>query len=194
MPSPQRPSIDRVPTPYGRRFRPQAPTRRATVTAVLLGAVFSVAGCHPLSQSDQVALDRWLECVECNQGELTAVLARGALVLPPLRQVLLQGPDSTKLRVLEDYLAQRAQRIQDSVPLPPIHPPPHHGQLNADAQLYVDTFLSNYTAVVERRAALALAKIGGPEAKVALQQASALNLRSDVHDFVVYARDSLWVP
>jgi hypothetical protein len=66
--------------------------------------------------------------------------------------------------------------------------------LNADAQLYVDTFLSNYAAVVERRAALALAKIGGPEAKLALQRASALNLRSDVHDFVVYARDSLWVP
>jgi len=194
MPSLQRPSIDRVPTPYDRRFRPQVLTRRATVTAVLLGTLFSVAGCHPLSQSDRVVLDRWLECVECNQGELTAVLARGAPVLPPLRQVLLQGPDSTKLRVVEDYLAQRAQRIQDSVPLPPIHPPPHHGQLNADAQLYVDTFLSNYTAVVERRAALALAKIGGPEAKVALQQASALNLRSDVHDFVVYARDSLWVP
>ena len=162
----------------------------------VLVAALAIAGCHsPSRPSDErLVLDRWLECVECSQGELAAVLARGQSLFPPLRQVLLQGPDATKLSHLEDFLAQRALRIQDSVPLPPIHPPPQHGQLNAEAQAFVDTFLANYTALVERRAALAVAKIGGPEAKDVLQQAEALNLRSDVHNFIVYAHDSLWVP
>jgi len=147
-----------------------------------------------MPRANRAAIDRWLTCEECNNGELAAVLVLGHQAFSPLRERLLTGPDSTKLHRLEDGLAQRAHRLLDTVPLPPHHPPPPHGQLTVDEQRYVDTFLANYTAVVEKRAALALAKIGGPEAKQVLQQAGTLNLRSDVHAFVVFAHDSLWVP
>ena len=170
---------------------------RSSICSVALGLFFvvlSLAGCSSTSRASRVAVDRWLTCEECNSGELAAVLALGSQSFSSLRERLLTGPDSAKLRRLEDGLAQRAHRLQDSVPLPPNHPPPAHGQLTVDEQRYVDTFLGNYTAVVEKRAALALAKIGGPEAKLVLQQAGSLNLRSDVHAFVVFAHDSLWVP
>ena len=165
-----------------------------SASLLLLAVALSAGGCTAPSRASAVAIDRWLTCEECNNGELAAVLALGAQAFGPLRVRLLTGPDSAKLHRLEDGLALRAQRLQDSVPLPPNHPPPAHGQLTVDEQRYVGTFLSNYTAVVEKRAALALAKIGGPEAKLVLQQAGALNLRSDVHAFVVFAHDSLWAP
>ncbi|HUL69904.1 MAG TPA: hypothetical protein VLT17_06735 [Gemmatimonadales bacterium] len=190
MPNPLRSLPDRPSAfPYRR------PRSSLCALALALFPLFLwLAACSSTSRTSRVAVDRWLTCEECNSGELAAVLALGPQTFSSLRERLLTGPDSAKLHRLEDGLAQRAHRLQDSVPLPPNHPPPAHGQLTVEEQRYVDTFLANYTAVVEKRAALALAKIGGPEAKLVLQQAGTLNLRSDVHAFVVFAHDSLWVP
>jgi len=194
---PNRPPIpfDGTPARNRRRTTSTIRTRPPLAGLGVLLATFLVAACSSApSPTAQVAIDQWLTCEECNAGELAAVLALGHAALAPLRERLLTGPDSSKIHRLEDALAQRAQRLEDSVPLPHIHPPPHHGHLSVRAQRYVDTFLANYTAVVEKRAALAVARIGGPEAKAALQRAGTLSLRSDVHDFIVFAHDSLWVP
>jgi hypothetical protein len=191
MPNPLRSPSHWAPARHA--CRPHSPIS-TSASLLLLAIALSAGGCSAPSRASAVAVDRWLTCEECNNGELAAVLASGAQAFGPLRERLLTGPDPSKLHRLENGLAQRAHRLQDSVPLPPNHVPPAHGQLTVDEQRYVDTFLSNYTAIVEKRAALALAKIGGPEAKALLQQAGTLNLRSDVHTFIVFAHDSLWVP
>jgi hypothetical protein len=63
-----------------------------------------------------------------------------------------------------------------------------------DSATYVGIYVANFRGLYQVRSARALAKIGGPEAQAALDQALQLPLRPDVRRRIRSVRDSLWSP
>jgi hypothetical protein len=127
---------------------------------------------------------RWLECEECDGGELEAVVELGPAAIPTLAAVLRQGPspaarESARLSLEASYAeleAHAAENPRDSVPV--------------GRDEYVTMFLDNYEALYRIRAATALGAIGGPDAEAALRDAPR-GARADVSQAVSAALDSL---
>lgn len=136
----------------------------ATEPAFTLGQV---------SQAHQL-LEMWLECTECDRGELKAVARRGAMAVPTLITTLKKGPSQAKreimrLRLIRSY--KQLSEYKDS-----------HQVLTATESEpeYIAHYLENYMAQYQIRAAIALAEIDGPAARHALKEALATPLRKDV--------------
>jgi hypothetical protein len=170
--------------------------------AVLLAAAMLACGDQPAdvrSRSDpRQLIDAWLMCEECIDGELKAVVALGAdsstrqPAVESLIGGLLAGPSRRQVANVRQQFMESFQ--EDSVYATTVlGTAPVTGSTE-----YIDHYLGNFIAVFRTRAALALARIGGPRATAALD--SALqgglrdpddSLRSDVLASLRFARDSL---
>lgn len=114
----------------------------------------------------------WLECIDCRDGELQAVLALGDTAVPYLVQALLGGPSPASREVMRQHLVESFQSLQQNAPS-------HNTSPLSSQQDYVQDYMDNYIAAYRIRASIALGKIGGPEAEEALL-AVATFFRPDV--------------
>jgi hypothetical protein len=130
-------------------------------------------------------LAAWLDCEECTDGELEAVLALGPLVTPTLAATLLEGP-SPAARELErrELLARHAELVERGR-RPPGRP------FDAPAREWVDAQLETTVARYQVRSAQALERVGGAEAERALAEALRLPLRPDVEPVVRAAYETV---
>ena len=120
------------------------------------------------------AIITWLECEECNQGELRAVVRLGPTVVPTLAATLKEGPSQASLEFFRRYLIATYRSLKK------FESTHHQSNVLLTETDYVNQYLDNYLALYQIRAAEALAAIGGPAAKTALKEAMQLPLRPDV--------------
>jgi|CXWL01.1.fsa_nt_gi predicted small lipoprotein YifL len=126
----------------------------------------------------------WLECIECTDGELKAVVRLGPLALASLGATLRKGPSPASREGMRRYILSSYERLKE---YQTTHPDFHVGQSKEE---YIAFYMSNYDAQHRSRAAMALAAIGGPGAKkaLALPDAEVEGFRSDVQKTVVEAQ------
>jgi hypothetical protein len=156
------------------------PRRQAVIAwAALVGC--APPGPVPVAHQ-QVVIERWMQCQECDRGELDSVAALGQAAWPRLRDYLLNGPEPERV----DRVRRHLERSHDSASA---HSPTQ--PLVMSRMLLVQTFLGNLDAVYRARSARALREIGGDSARSALDSATHLNLRGDVLQEIRAALDSM---
>jgi hypothetical protein len=162
---------------------------------MLLGCCLAIAECNkqgvpgPLTPQQAAqnrhAIVNYMECEECDDGELEAVVKLGTLAIPTLVAILREGPSPSQIEMLRRHLTTTYRELK-AYEL--THP---DAAVPGTEEQYVKTYLSNYVARYQIRAARALGKIGGPEARRALEEASLAPLRDDVRNVVKAALDRL---
>lgn len=120
----------------------------------------------------------WLECEECESGELEAVVKLGETAVPTLSATLRDGPspaarERLRLHLVETYRQLKTQAATRA-----------EAKVDMTEEQYVKTYMDNYVALYRVRSAQALAAIGGPRARQALETAKGYDLRPDVRDAV----------
>src|SRR5262245_27294952 len=88
-------------------------TRARWLLVAVALAVLLVLWCRDrgLSPSQQRRMDAWLECVECNAGELDSAVAIGQKAVPVFAQYLVNGAPQTRLLKLRVNLDSSYQRL-----------------------------------------------------------------------------------
>ena len=125
-----------------------------------------VSAAQPVLQPDALrVINVWMECEECTAAQLQAVARLGPAAVPPLTQLLRNGPPSTSTDPREKAIRDRYQQQQRYAPT---HPESKAPMSEDDT---VALYLRNYRASYRTRAAQALRAIGTPEARAALNQA-----------------------
>ncbi len=122
----------------------------------------------------RVAIMNWMECEECNAGELDTLVRHGNQVVGSLDAILTDGPSSARRETYESHLRDV---YREMVEYQKSHPQDKAAGSEED---YVNTYLQNYMALYQTRAATALSAIGGKEARAALEKAEKRELRADV--------------
>ena len=131
----------------------------------------------------------WLQCEECVDGELDALVQLGApLAEPTLAATLLGGPSPASLALRE---AELRVRYLELVEFARSHP---HAPVGMDLEQHVATYLANFVALQRIRSAQGLAALRGPGAVSALRKTQGLNLRQDVREAVDEALAQLVPP
>lgn len=151
----------------------------ALIGLVLWGAFQPSWAVEPSLKPEQAAQIRrilvaWLECEECNHGELRAVVRLGPVVLRSLAASLKEGPSPASRESLRRHLIATYRGLKKS------ELPDSRARVTLSEADYVNIYLDNYIALYQIRAAKALAGIGGPEAKKVLKEALQMSIRSDV--------------
>lgn len=154
----------------------------------ILSVCLAALGCEPskevrkLSPEEAAEARRtivaWLECEECTDGELKAVVELGKVAVPSLVASLQKGPAPASLELVRRQLATNYKAL---VKYARRHP---EAKTPMSEDTYVKTYLGNYIALYRIRSAMGLAEIGGPEATKALEEALAANYRDDVRSTV----------
>ncbi len=116
----------------------------------------------------------WMECEECTDGELAAVVRLASTAVPTLSAILREGPSPARLESVRRSLVSSYQKLRE---YGETHP---NARPRMPEQEYVDTYLANLTARYRARAATALGDIGGPAAERALRDALDARHRPDV--------------
>jgi len=124
------------------------------------------------------AVIAWLECEECDDGELNALKKYGKLAVPTLIATLAKGPSPASLELMRRGLEVRYNNL---VEYAKSHRNIKVAQSKDD---FVAHYMNNYVALYQIRSALGLAAIGGKEAGEALQRASRTPYRSDVLEVI----------
>lgn len=127
------------------------------------------------------AVTAWLECEECTEGQLAAVLKQGELAVPSLGAALERGPSPASLERLQLHLERNYREMAE-------YARTHDEVKMLGEKEYLQIYLDNYRANHAARAAEALGKIGGANAQKILEGASKLALRADVLQVVQNAR------
>ena len=144
---------------------------------IVAGPVLDVGIRGAISQQRGTIL-AWLECHDCSEEELHAVVILGDQVVPTLRAVLFGGPSCAKRAAVRDHLESAYKKMkEDGARL-------GKPDLPMSKKEYVDTHLENLVARYQIRAAQALEKIGGPEASKALQAARDADLADEARKFL----------
>lgn len=107
----------------------------------------------------------WLECGECEDGELEAVVALGEAIVPSLEASLERGPSAASHELLRRHLISTYQDLETYAQT---HP---EAKLPLSESDYVDLYLESFEALYQMRAAEALAAVGGKRAEKALWEA-----------------------
>jgi len=166
------------------------PTRSIAGLLVIATATLIAAGCatRPAPEPFPGAPDRagavrraiveWLECEECRAGELEAVVRLEQAAVPSLVAALREGPPPVRREAQRRHLIATYQRLK----------------LTMSEDDYVRRYAENYEALYRIRAADALAAIGGPTARQALEAAAAQPYREDVTRAVRAAQARLQKP
>ena len=118
----------------------------------------------------------WLECEECESGELEAVVKLGETAVPTLAATLREGPspatrEKVRLHLVDTYANLRKQARAES-------------KVDMSEDAYVKMYMDNYDALYRVRSAQALAAIGGAGAQRALEAAKGYTLREDAREAV----------
>jgi len=153
---------------------PAAPTATAAAEARILPP-------DPVAVTRR-AIAAWLECDECVDGELDAVLRIGSPAVPTLVATLEHGPSPAAREQLRRGLETRHAQLVEYAKSHPDSP------VQVDADAWIAAELANYLARYQIRSAQALARLDGPEAKRALEAELSQPLRPDVERAV---RDAL---
>lgn len=124
----------------------------------------------------------WLECEECVDGELNAVIKLGERAVPSLVAYLNEGPSQANRELFRRHLITTYQKLNE---YKKTHP---EAKVAMSEKEYVKTYMDNYVALYQTRAAKALAAIGGPTAQEALKKALRAPMRDDVK---IAVKDSL---
>lgn len=118
----------------------------------------------PPADSREVLIT-WLECEECADDQLEAVVALGEEVVPLLVATLREGLSPAYRARLERQLRERhAERSRRGRTLPGTGPA-------LDEEAYVAHHMSARAALHQSRAAIALGRIGSEPARAALREA-----------------------
>jgi hypothetical protein len=140
---------------------------RGAFVALVGITVLGTVGCEP--PPDLSPIGAWLSCEECEQGERAAVAALGADAVDTLDMVLSRGPSPVQRANIASQVVQSFQLADTTAA--------------ADSAL-VDRFRSNFIALHQQRAAIALGDIGTPGAIAALRrardEAASRGYRADV--------------
>ena len=121
----------------------------------------------------------WLECEECTDGELEAVVKLGVVAVPSLAASLREGPSPASRELLRRHLITSYQKLKK---YEATHP---EAKVPMGQAEYVKTYMDNYLALYQVRAATALAAIGGSDAKRALEKALKAPVRNDVRAAII---------
>jgi hypothetical protein len=108
----------------------------------------------------------WLQCQECVAGELQAVVHLGKVAVPTLAIIVQDGPSPAKLQEVRQQLSENYDSTQQY-----LANRPQPEQILMSREQYVAHSVLNLINLYKVRAALALGRIGGPEARSALLSA-----------------------
>jgi hypothetical protein len=166
-------------------MRTQALTIACTVA--FFGAVAPAGRAQPAGQpstpaSVQTVVTSWLECDDCSEGQMEAVVKLGASAVPSLTDSLLNGLPKTRRDAHTKHLLNRYRAMKE---YEKTHPEPPVRQTE---QEFVNRYVEKYEMSHRTRAARALGRIGGPQAAGALDKALALPLSAEVLTVVKQAR------
>jgi hypothetical protein len=131
----------------------------------------------PPDQAAEVrqAVVAWLECEECEEGQLEAVKKLGTNAVPTLGATLERGPSAASRERVRRHLEDSYGKIAEYVKKNP------EEKLEVSEDEYVKIYLENYAANYKVRSAQALAAIGGEQARKLLEAAAATkSSRGDV--------------
>lgn len=155
-------------------------TRNSIVSAAVLALAILVAGSQPVLAQDaprdlppeeaaevRRAVVAWLECEECEEGELEAVKKLGSSAVPTLNATLERGPSAASRDRVRRHLEDSYLKIAEHVKKNP------EEKFDVSQEEYVKIYLENYSANYRVRSAQALSAIGGESARKALSTAVA---------------------
>jgi len=125
----------------------------------------------------------WLDCDECVDGELAAVVKVGDAAVPSLAAALREGLAPGRLEGLRRHLEESYTRLGDK-----------SAKSRASKDVYVQRYTDNLLALHQVRAAIALSSIGGPDARRALEDAQNAPYRDDVKQSIKAALARLAKP
>lgn len=155
-------------------------TRNSIISAavILTLALFVTGGPQALAQDaptelspEQAAEVRravvaWLECEECEEGQLEAVQKLGVAAVSTLGATLERGPSAASRERARRHLEDSYGKIAEHVKKYP------EQKLEVSQEEYVKIYLENYAANYKVRSAQALASIGGEQARKLLALAA----------------------
>jgi hypothetical protein len=120
----------------------------------------------------------WLECEECEEGQLERVRKQGDVAVPTLAAALKEGPSPASLELLRMGLEERYDKLQAYATT--------HKDMKIDQSKdeFVDHYMGNYDSLYRIRAAEALSAIGSKQSRKALEEASKGNYRDDVNQAI----------
>lgn len=127
----------------------------------------------------------WLECEECTDGELEAVLKLEKIAIPSLAASLHGGPSKATLELQRRHLITTYHELKK---YGESHP---ESVIKMREKEYVKIYTDNFIALYQIRAAEALAAIGGSDAKRELEKALKIPLRNDVKTSVKNSLEKL---
>jgi hypothetical protein len=132
------------------------------------------------------ALTAWLECDECEAGELKAVVRLGEAALPTLGTKLRQGIAPAAVTRLRPLLEQRYDELAE------------HAQANPQIRLgspsknaFVELQMQRWQTQLQMRATRAIAAIGGASSRKILEAALATTDRPDLRSTIQQALKTL---
>jgi hypothetical protein len=114
----------------------------------------------------RMVIVKWLECDDCTDGEIDAVLKLGKVAVPSFIAILRDGPSPVKLeayrsKLVENYKTTSAYLASSSSPKP----------MPMTIEEYLDNYIRNYIVRFKTRAIVALRELGGIDARNAVQSA-----------------------
>jgi|ERR1051325_4779048 hypothetical protein len=124
------------------------------------------------------AVIAWLECEDCVSGELAAVVHYGDTVVPMLRAAILGGASPATKAVLRLDLEERYDELVAREAKPP------YAKVGSTKEAFVARNLESLDAQYKIQAAMALAAIGTPSAKKAMQDGLASASRPDIREAI----------
>ncbi len=155
-----------------------------TLSLAILAVCLTALGCQPQEERPKLSPEEgaearrtivaWLECDECVDGELESVVKLGKAAVPNLVASLKKGAAPASLELVRRQLAANYEALAEYAKT---HP---EAKIPMSKETYIKTYLGNYIALYRVRSAMALAELGGPEARKALEAAVEANYRDDV--------------
>ncbi len=145
-----------------------SPRARIILIVLLLIALAGVAYCfgvlgrRELSRESETSIERWLACIECQDGERERVVAIARVgdfeeaVVTLLADALLREPDSAALAQFDQQVAAALAAVGDTTIAP---------------AAFIARYRENFLALRQKRAVLALGDIGTPPALTVLDSA-----------------------
>jgi hypothetical protein len=115
-----------------------------------------------------------VEWLECEEGQLEAVVKLSQAAVPTLAATLREGPSPASRRLVESELERRYDELKAYAELHPNAP------VASSRDEFVRMYLDNYEALYRVRSAVALGAIGGERAKSALEDSLDRARREDV--------------
>ena len=117
---------------------------------------------RPVSIETQIVT--WLECEECVDGELQAVVALGEQAVPGLAKFVQAGPSFERIEAYREHLSRTYEELREYGTR---HP---EDQIQTTEQQYINMYSESLNNLYRIRAALGLSSIGGQAARNAIEE------------------------